>query len=55
MAKLTIKKSHSDLVAFIKRLIKSSDKIYGSSGRSYTAQRHYDEAKKLIERAERAE
>ena len=53
MAKTQIEKSHEKLIGFLKRVIASSDKIYGAARRSHTAQRHYDEAVRLVADAEK--
>lgn len=47
--KSNLAKSHDEMLAFLERLIVNSDKFPG--GRTPTAQRHYNKAKKLAAQA----
>ena len=47
-----LRKSHDAMLTFLKKVTTYSDQVYGESRRLPAAQRHYNEAQRLIARAE---
>lgn len=50
MRQPAIVKSHAEMTKFLERLVRHSDRIYGNL-RAPAANKHYDEAVKLIAKA----